>query len=251
MLFACLVVHEKHTSYWLVPLFFLALLAFGSRAALTLSMFFFAFIGGGRLLKKLMTRDIEKSVVLILVLFVVIAVSSVVVLSIFLDLGTRIIHQFYWDRSADTRLLAYMVFDFTDLTGLLLGVGPEQIDSILSVLKMTTSLTDIENPWVLLILQIGLVPFVFLAVSLVLMVVDLVIREPAPLRIAAIVFFALASSNNSIASKTPSLAILMPILIGGAAFARAHSTRNSAIGERKPPRAETGKASRFNLPAIR
>lgn len=219
LLFAVLVL-PGGLRWALVPLFAVALLAFGSRSALATSMALLTAWGAMSFMRGMVTRnfDVRLALGIPLVALVVPAVVGVVALS--LGLGERVFREFYWDASAESRLLAFHIFHFPTTEEFMWGMGPARIEWALDQLKGSTTLNDIENFWILLMLQVGLVPFIFLAGTLVATLVGLARPGPLPIRLAALVFLILASGSNSLATKTQSLAILVAILIGATAIAR-------------------------------
>ncbi len=200
----------------LVPLFGLALLAFGSRAALVATLGVLLAWALARTIRGMVTRGGGGGHGLIVLL----GLAALPVAAWSLDLGKRISDNFYWDTSAQSRLLVFKVFDHLDTYDLWVGIGAGSITEILDRLKGSTTLTDLENFWILLLLQFGLIFFVPLAVGLLATVYSLARAGGIPTRLAAVVFLVLASSNNSLATKTQALALALPMLIGSAAMGR-------------------------------
>lgn len=216
----------------LVPLFAVALLAFGSRAALATSLTLLSAWGALSFMRGMVSRNFDLRLALGIPLVALVVPAVVAVVALGLGLGERVFREFYWDTSAQSRLLAFHIFHFPTTEEFLWGMGPARIEWALDQLKGSTTLNDIENFWILLLLQVGLVPFVFLAGALLATLVSLARPGPLPVRLAALVFLMLASGSNSLATKTQSLAVLVAILIGAAAIAK----REVEIGAEMPAR---------------
>lgn len=226
----------------LVPLLALSLLAFGSRSALVIALGVLGGWGMARFLAGMLSRrgGTAQGITVLL------GVAALPVAAWWFDLGKRILDTFYWDESAQSRLLVFKVFDHVDTYDLWMGIGPASIQTILDRLKGSTSLTDLENFWILLLLQFGLVIFVPLTFSFLWTIYSLARDGGMPTRLAALVFLLLASSNNSLATKTQTLALVMPVLIGSAVL----RPRSPAVVRRRGPAAPARyHATLFRLPA--
>jgi hypothetical protein len=144
-----------------------------------------------------------------------------------LGLGRRIFETFYWDTSAQSRLLAFMVFQHVSWSELLFGMSPARITEILVFLKATTLLTDIENFWILLLLQFGGTAFLFFVVAFIGVAWHLLRQAPTPMRLMFLVFLTLASSNNSLATKSQDLALTLAMMVAGLAISGKDAERFS------------------------
>ncbi|MBK7542719.1 MAG: hypothetical protein IPI57_13265 [Candidatus Competibacteraceae bacterium] len=225
----------------LIPLFAIALLAFGSRSALATSLLLLGVWGGFSFMRGIVARHFDLRLALGLPLLVLVLPAAVGALGLSLGLGERVLQEFYWDDSAQSRLLAFHIFSFPSLEELLWGMGPARIEWALDQLKGSTTLNDIENFWILLLLQVGAIPFIFLAGSLLATVFSLAWPGPTPLRLAALNFLILASGSNSLATKTQSLAILVAMLTGAAAITRREAASEAVVqpAERQQTPGET------------
>ncbi len=218
----------------LIPLLVIALLAFGSRTALATSMLLLLAWGVVAFMRGMASRRFDPRLTLGIALLALILPAAVGLAALHLGLGERVFREFYWDTSAQSRLLAFQIFDFPNPEEVLGGMGPARIEWALDLLRRTTTLNDIENFWILLLLQVGLVPFLFLAGSLLATVIGLARRGPAPVRLAALAFLVLASSNNSLATKSQNLAILVAVLIGATATVRREARQGASSSPLDP-----------------
>lgn len=216
----------------LVPVLGLALLAFGSRAALVVALGVLLAWATVRMVRGMVSRSGGGGHGLAVML----GLAALPAAAWSLDLGKRIADNFYWDTSAQSRLLVFKVFDHLDSYDLWVGIGAGNITEILDRLKGSTTLTDLENFWILLLLQFGLVFFVPLAIGLLATVFSLGRSGGVPTRLAAVVFLVLASSNNSLATKTQALALAIPVLIGSAAMRKREEEPAAATVAAAPTR---------------
>ncbi|MBL8250533.1 MAG: VpsF family polysaccharide biosynthesis protein [Candidatus Competibacter sp.] len=204
----------------LVPLFAVSLLAFGSRSALASTLLLLFAWGAISFMRGIVSRHFDPRLALGIPLAALVLPAVVAVMALSLGLGQRVFQEFYWDDSAQSRLLAFQIFRFPNANELLWGMGPARIDWALDQLKSSTTLNDIENFWILLMLQVGMIPFVFLAGSLLATLWSLARAGSTPIQLAALLFLMLASGSNSLATKTQNLAILVAMLIGAATIAQ-------------------------------
>lgn len=204
---------------FLIPLLVIALLVFGGRTALALSVLLLGGWGLYYFSRQIVTRTLDPRLVLGLILLTLVIAAGVVSVTIAFGLGQRIITNLTWDSSAQSRILLFRVFDYSTAQDWLWGMGPARIDWVLDHLKGSTTLIAIENFWVVLLLQVGLAWFIPLTLTLLGMIGSLARRGPASIRWAAALFLVLASANPALATKSQDLAILVAILIGGAAEA--------------------------------
>jgi len=223
----------------LVPLFAVSLLAFGSRSALASTLMLLFAWGVVAFMRGIVSRHFDPRLALGIPLAVLVLPAAVAAMALGLGLGERVFQEFYWDDSAQSRLLAFQIFRFPNVDELLWGMGPSRIDWALDHLKSSTTLNDIENFWILLMLQVGIVPFVFLAGSLLATLWSLSRAGSTPLKLGALLFLILASGSNSLATKTQSLAVLVAMLTGAAAIAQQRKGSGepsaAAVGQAREP----------------
>jgi hypothetical protein len=133
---------------------------------------------------------------------------------------SRIFEALNWDPSAQSRVLVLRAFERVTSSELMFGVGPEGIGRILDHLRAYTIVTDIENFWVLLILNFGLICWGLFVLSFGWLLWTLLGSAPAAVKIASLVFIVMISSNNSLAVKDSSLTLFVVAAMGAAAYAR-------------------------------
>ncbi|WP_295446157.1 VpsF family polysaccharide biosynthesis protein [uncultured Thiodictyon sp.] len=226
LLIACLIL-PRLLLIFLIPLLVLALLTFGGRTALVMSLLLLGGWGAYYFLRGIINRTFDVRLVFGLILVTLMLVVIIATLTVSLGLGERIFQNLSWDSSAESRILVFGVFRFVRLDEWLWGMGQDRIETVQDILRATTSLSYLENVWVQLLIHLGLGWFVLLGSALVGMIINLAWRAPLPIKLAAMLFLILISTNNSLASKSQDLAILVAILIGGTAVSR---YQNSSVG---------------------
>ncbi len=205
----------------------LSLLAFGSRTAFVLC----AAVGGISALvlsfRAFRSENFSYGKVLgMCMLLLAVPLAAGVLYAIF-GAESRIAQTLFWDASAESRLLAFRVFERVTPAEIVFGIGPDGIDRVLTHLKQFTTLTDIENAWILLLLNFGLICWLMFVVSFGWMIAAMLRGAPLPVTAAVLVFMVMASSNNSLAVKDSSLVLLVVAVMGAASYARLAASRYS------------------------
>lgn len=228
----------------------LSLLAFGSRTAFVLC----AAVGGLAMLVLVMqsfrSENFSYPKMLGIAMLALTAPMAGGVLYLIFGEESRIAQTLFWDASAESRLLAFRVFDYVTPGELVFGIGPEGIERILTHLKQFTTLTDIENAWILLLLNFGLMCWALFVLAFGWMLLTLLKGAPMPVKAAALVFMVMASSNNSLAVKDSSLVLLVVAVMGAASYARL-AAREPANGYSPSAAMAGGSNSRNGLPRSR
>jgi hypothetical protein len=175
--------------------FVLATLVFGSYFALQVGSailrgrFSYAQLIGGALVVMLMAA----------VLAVAIGESGI---------GERIFKSLVWDNSASVRTRIWNVFQFVPTQDMLIGVSPAEIADLIWRLGLTGPGESIENFWLVMFLQLGAIGFVPFMVAMGCALAWLWKSSRGAVRLAVLMFFVAASSNNSLASKSVSFTML-------------------------------------------
>ena len=131
-------------------------------------------------------------------------------------LGERIFSNLKWDNSANVRLRVWDAFDYLQGADWWLGLPPTQIDRIAIAMGLDPRYEAIENFWVYAYLQFGLIGFVPFLLGLGCLVWLMLTRGAPVLRSAVLVFFIVASTANTLSSKTVSLTLLAVVLLASA-----------------------------------
>lgn len=198
----------------LLLLLLLSLLAFGGRTALGITVVLLAGWGAVAVIRGIQTRTLSVPVVILLALGVPMGLLMVAAVLTGSDFGSRILGTLYWDESAQSRILVFRIFNYLDSSRLVLGIGPDEIDRLLFYLRSSTSLYYIENSWILLLLQFGVVGLVILVPTMLVALAALARRGGTAGWLVLVAVLVIKSSNNALGSKTQNLALVMPVLLG-------------------------------------
>jgi hypothetical protein len=135
-------------------------------------------------------------------------------------IGQRIFATLHLDNSAQVRLLAWNAFQHLDAVQLWLGTSSQEINAIALKMGLDPVYEAIENGWIVLAMQFGLVFFaVWLAGFSSLM--WWMCRQAPPLVLAGIVVYMVnASTTNAFASKNITQGVLLVYVVAAAAHVR-------------------------------
>ena len=135
-------------------------------------------------------------------------------------LGERIFAKLLWDDSADVRIHSWQALDYLSASDIAFGISPAEIRTIIYRLGLIHPMQTIENFWLIMLLQLGIVGLVPFIAGLFAGGAYLWRLSETRGRIALVLFFIVGSSNISLASKTCALATLFIALIGAATYTR-------------------------------
>ncbi|MCC7047360.1 MAG: hypothetical protein IT562_11680 [Alphaproteobacteria bacterium] len=198
----------------------LSLLAFGSRTAFAICLLVGAIALARWYLVGLMRRQFSYAMLTGVGFMALVTPVAAIIVMLFLGQQSRIFETLKWDPSAQSRTLVLRAFDRLSMQDFLFGLGPDGIGRVMEHLRSFTILTDIENFWVLLLLNFGLICWVLFVLAFGWLVWSLLRGAPAAAKVATLVFFIMISSNNSLAVKDSSLSLFVVAMMGAAAYAR-------------------------------
>ena len=124
-------------------------------------------------------------------------------------MGERLAASAQWDQSAHARELAPLVFQYMTDEELIFGVSNTRIVEITDRINQKYPLAIIENPWILMFMNLGGVFFVFWLAATLLFVRQLLKGRPLPHKLAVLGYFAIASTFNSFGTKD----LMYPIMV--------------------------------------
>ena len=192
------------------------LLAFGGRAALLFSLLSLIVLGGLHFFNLIYKKDIHSKTLLPNSIAFLILCTMTVLLLIFLvekGLGERLISSSYWDNSADARLIAFRVFDYMSSEELLFGVSGKRIMAIVEHANEHYVLSDIENPWIMMIMYFGIILFTFWCAAFIACMVSLVRNQSSAIKIMVFGYFIIASTANAFGRKDVNLTIMVALAV--------------------------------------
>lgn len=214
-----------------MTLLFLSLLAFGSRTAFAISGLFLAMGGGILVFRAMLARRLNPRWVLIGVMLGTVLMVASILLAWKLDLGTRIFEKIYLDESAVSRLESIELLEELDPDQFWLGSGAEGVTALMLARR---GWFNIENFWVVLLIQLGIFLFLFMAPALLGFFYRLARQGPVAVRVAALAYLIVASSNDALSHKTPNLVIMVAALVGASAYSRMQPVRPTRVNTARP-----------------
>ena len=133
----------------------------------------------------------------------------------------RILKGLGWDASSNTRIVGLRILDTVSPLELLFGIGPQEIRRRTDILGSYHGIIGLENSWLLLFLIFGGLGVLLFVAALLTWLGTILRGAPAAAWLATIAFLAVASSNNTLASKDTTLILLVIMLYGVRGYAAA------------------------------
>ena len=129
------------------------------------------------------------------------------------SMGERIATHSKWDASANTRQLAFLVFDYFQPMEFYFGMTADRVLDIAYRLNLAVPLSDIENPWILMFMNLGIFMFLFWLAATVFFNWTLLKGQPLALKMAGIGYFVIASTSNSFGRKDVNYLIMISAIV--------------------------------------
>ena len=205
---------------WLALLFFVSLFAFGSRSALGFGFLLLLLMGIRSTTSFFLSPKVNPLSVIFALLSLVLS-TSVVFIALNLGFGERILDTLYVDSSALSRLKSLEILREVELDQLLRGVGAE---GVIQLEHARRGWFTIENFWVVLVLQTGLVMAGLMSMVFLYFLYTLASSSQRPIKIMILAFLLAASGNNALTVKTQNLLILIALVAGGISVSSRHKT---------------------------
>ncbi|MEA2731270.1 MAG: hypothetical protein QOD93_1793 [Acetobacteraceae bacterium] len=197
----------------------IGLLSFGGRAALGTTLIVLGLAAIVVLLRGVVMRNLSMGFVGALGAAVVILPPLMLMVITSTDIGARILTHMYMDESADARGLQWLVLQHLNLHDVLFGVSLDRLAVLKYQIGLGGSTTDIENFWLLMLLNLGAIGFVVFLIALGLFLVHLgrTTRHPLGwmLLISAIL---IDSTSNSLGRKSVDLFFMTACMIAMTAY---------------------------------
>jgi len=140
-------------------LMLLGLLAYGGRTALVITVIVSVVLAIYRLLAGLMKRKLSAEFLMAIGLAAVIVPLVVTVVVTQTTIADRIIHSLYYDDSAEARATQWDVFRYLSLKDWLFGISKDHLIALKYQIGLGSNDTDIENFWILIFLDLGVIGF--------------------------------------------------------------------------------------------
>lgn len=201
----------------LVVILLISLVAFGGRSALVLSVAGLIPLGCIGIKQTLSGKNVTL-LKLILLTFAVLIVPLLVIGGLYVlinsDLGERIgSMSSFKDESASARWMVLHCFDYLSWHELLFGVSTSRMLDIVYRISLSYPMVDIENPWMLMLMYMGLILFPVWVALFAWFSVKLAQGGPMALKIYVIVYFLIASTSNSFGRRDFVLAAMIGSII--------------------------------------
>jgi hypothetical protein len=206
---------------WKATLFtilLVGLLSFGGRAALGTTVVLVGVAAVAATLRGLVRRDLTPGFMAAIGAGLFILPPLILVLITSTDIGGRIISHMYYDDSAAVRNIQWLVLQHLNLHDVLFGVPPDRMEVLKYQIGLGGDTTDIENFWLLMFLNLGIMGFIVFLIALGLLVGHLGRKVAHPLGwlllLAAIL---IDSTSNSLGRKSIDLfmmAACMTVMTG-------------------------------------
>lgn len=199
--------------------FIVGLFAFGGRAALVATVLALAGVGLWSLVADLLMRRL--TMVRLLGVVGALAVGALITWFVITQtpIADRIVNQDYVDNSAKVRVIEWMIPGMMNIRELLFGVDPGKQLQLAYQVGLVAPYSAIENFWLLAFLNLGLVGFLAYLTGFLSLLADLWRRTPVFGRLMLVVIITVASTSNSLGSKSNILFVLTGALIATAGYA--------------------------------
>lgn len=190
----------------------LGLLAFGGRTSFILTYLIIALYYGSNFLHNLIKGRYSYLQICGAILGVYFLLFLIAVAIFGLGLGERIFTHMKWDNSANTRLYIWNMLTYLHEDEFLFGVSPVDIRDIIRRMGLIEPLTTIENFWLLMYVEFGLLWFLLFFSAFITAMYHFWSSRFFCLKIGVIYFLITASSSNSFAGKSQLAPILFTIM---------------------------------------
>ena len=204
----------------LAALLFTAALAFGGRSALV----FGTLIYGAAVAVVLFRKTVRSGFTYFELtgggLAFALGASALALVVAFTGLGERIFGNLIWDQSANVRAEVWRAFDYLRGADWWIGMAPTQIDKVALAMGLDPKFEAIENFWIYMYLQFGAIGFVPFIVGLFSLIALMLKTATPAMRAAVVMFFLVASTANSLSSKSVSLTLVALVSIGSLGHTR-------------------------------
>jgi MFS family permease len=195
--------------------FLIGLLSFGGRAALAVTLVMITLATAVVLLRGIVRRNLSLGFLGTIAAAAVILPPLILIVITSTDIGSRILSHMYLDDSAQVRSMQWLVLDHLNLPDVLFGVSLKRLAILKYQIGLGSSMTDIENFWLLMFLNLGAMGFVVFLIGFGLFLVHMgrMVRQPLGwmLLVSAIL---VDSTSNSLGVKSSDLFLMVACLVG-------------------------------------
>ncbi len=207
-LLALFITADARLKLWLklpaVAIMYISLIPFGGRTAFlfcTLSILFFCAIRAVDFYRKNSLTVMQTLLFAGATLILPIVFFSSIFVLLNTNMGDRLLHHAVWDESAGARVLALKALNLMTNEELIFGISHAQIDEIAVKIGLAIPTADIENPWLLLLMNFGAIFFVLWLLCTLAFVFRLLRGQTLGPMLAVIGYYVVASTENSFGRK--------------------------------------------------
>jgi hypothetical protein len=202
----------------------IGLLAYSGRAAMGTTL---VLLAGGAVIavfRGLLHRKLSGGLVAALLATVFLLLPLLIVVITGTSIGDRLVSHLYADDSVDARSIQWFVLDRLNLHDVLFGVTPTRLEMLKYQIGLGATDTDIENFWLLMFLDLGIIGFVVWVVALGLFLLHLGRRTGSPYGwLMMLAFILIDSTANSLGRKCADLVFLSALMIGLSGYRQAQA----------------------------
>jgi hypothetical protein len=203
----------------LFTIFLVGLLSFGGRAALGTTLILLVLAAGVVLFRGIVARNLSMGFVGAIGAAVLVLPPLMLMLITSTDIGERILTHLYVDDSAEVRSIQWLVLNHLNLHDVLFGVPLDRLNVLKYQIGLGAETTDIENFWLLMFLNLGIMGFVIFLIALGLFIVHLGRMTAHPLGWMLLVgAIAVDSTSNSLGRKSVDLVFMVACMVAMAGY---------------------------------
>jgi hypothetical protein len=204
----------------LAILLLIGLISFGGRTSLATAVLCLGGWGCSTMVMRALKNELRPRDLAVSVLTVIGVPVLIFIVFTTTGFGQRIIAHMYWDESANTRVIQWQVLSHMTVPEMLFGTTFDRVRNIVFQIGLELPFNDIENFWLLLLVDLGAIGYVFFLVGFLAFLADLWRQLPTSGRMLLIAMLMVASSSNSLGRKSNFLTIAVPGMLAMNAFVK-------------------------------
>ena len=209
----------------------LALLSFGGRSSVLVGAFVYGLAGAIEVVRRVVAGRLRYRQLMGGLVVICTGLGIVLSAVALTGLGERIYGGLSWDNSAQVRLLAFHTLDFVHGPQWWTGFSVPDIARLAERAGIDLRYEAIENFWVYQLLLLGITGVVPFVLGIAALMWSLLRIARPPVTSAIPLYLLLASSANTLSSKSVSLLALVVAVHGSAVFARDRHDPASAASD--------------------
>lgn len=206
--------YKPITKMLMGTILFASLFAFGGRFALLFTILALMFLTAHYILKAINNRNSTQLLFISLLIIVAGGAGAILLyFIIFNGFGERIFAHHLFDKSANARWISFMAFHYMSREEIFLGVSADKILGIVMRINQHYEMSDIENPFIIIMMYMGLCMFGLWLVATLYFIKSLLNHASLLLKITVISYFLIASTSNSFGRKDANYMIMVAMVL--------------------------------------